>query len=85
MDKKAVYKVGEEVVINGLYVCVPCGYKKKFVIGDTFPQCLDCMRTSKPIADVEYNEAKEQGVEVNEFDEGAFAPNLETWELIKEA
>lgn len=80
-----LYKVGQKVKVAGLYVCVPCGNKKRFQEGDVFPQCLGCMRTSRPVTDTEFQEAEERGEEINEFDEEMAAPNLETWELIKEA
>jgi len=65
-----VYKIGEMVRVAGLYVCVPCGYRKRLNAGDTFPSCLNCMR-------------KQQ--ELDEFDPDAFAENLETWELLEQA
>lgn len=65
-----VYKVGEKVRVSGLYVCVPCGYRKRLSAGDTFPSCTNCLR--------------KQQEEVDEFDPDAFAENLETWELLEQ-
>jgi len=79
-----IYKIGEKVQISGLYVCVPCGYKRKFAAGDVFAECMGCMKTSKPVSDEEIQEAEERGEEIDEFDKEAFASNLETWELLKE-
>jgi len=84
MIEGILYKVGEKVRISGLYVCVPCGYKKKLEVGNTFPPCEGCMRISRPVSDTEIQEAAERGEEIDEFDKEAFAPNLETWELVKE-
>jgi len=84
MIEGIVYKVGEKVQISGLYVCVPCGYKRSFVVGNILPQCISCMRTSKPVSDAEIQEAEERGEEIDEFDKEAFAPSLEIWELLKE-
>jgi len=60
------------------------GYKKRFVRDDIFPECMGCMKSSKPISEIEIQEAKERGEEIDEFDKEAFAPNLETWELLQE-
>lgn len=70
--------------INGLYVCVPCGYKKRYSVGEVFGPCTGCMRVSKPISNTELKEAEERGEEIDEFAEEAVAPDLETWELLKE-
>jgi len=37
------YQVGEQVVENGHYVCVPCGYHKHLKKGYKFPHCINCM------------------------------------------
>ena len=84
MTGAILYKVGQKVKINGLYVCVPCGYKKRYTVGDVFAPCTGCMRVSRPVSDVEFQEAEEMGEEIDEFDEDIAAPNLETWELLVE-
>ncbi|PIQ69207.1 MAG: hypothetical protein COV91_00020 [Candidatus Taylorbacteria bacterium CG11_big_fil_rev_8_21_14_0_20_46_11] len=75
------YKVGEQISISGWYVCVPCGYKQHLNEGDVFPSCINCMRVSRPVSESEFLEAAVLGEEVDEFDEGSVAPNLELWEL----
>lgn len=78
------YQVGERVTINGLYVCIPCGYRQHFLAGDTFPPCLNCMsRVSRPVSDLEFAEAAARGEEIDEFDQGAVVPNMELWELLR--
>lgn len=84
MIEGILYKIGQKVQISGFYVCVPCGYKRKFAAGDVFPECMGCMKTSRPVSDAEIQEAEEKGEEIDEFDEEAFASNLEIWELLKE-
>lgn len=80
------YKIGERVKIKGLYVCVPCGYKKLFKKGDRFTACTNCMRISKPISEQSIARAQENNEEIDEFSESEdeFVPNLETWELLQE-
>lgn len=79
-----LYKIGQRVTISGLYVCVPCGYKRRLRVGDVFPACMGCMRVSREVTIMDIQEAEEKGEEVDEFDKEAFASNLETWELLKE-
>lgn len=38
----ATYKVGQVVEESGYYICVPCGYKRRFVAGERFKSCLKC-------------------------------------------
>lgn len=75
------YRVGERVAVSGWYVCVPCGYREHLKEGDIFPPCINCMRVSRPVSEIELNAATAAGTEVDEFDEGAVAENLELWEL----
>lgn len=75
------YKVGERVAVGGWYVCVPCGYKQHFAEGETFPSCINCMRVSRPVSESEFDAAAAEGGEIDEFDEGTVAGNLELWEL----
>ena len=79
MTEGILYKVGDKVRINGLYVCVPCGYRRRFKVGDTFGECLGCMRTTMPIA----NSIMEEGSGVT-FDGEELAEGLEIWELLRE-
>ncbi len=41
-DDDAVYKVGDIVLEDGFYTCVPCGNKRYLKIGMRFPSCLSC-------------------------------------------
>ena len=84
MIEGILYKVGEKVKIRGVYVCVPCGYKRKFKIGDIFSSCLGCMRVSRWISETEFSAAEERGETIDEFDDEACAPDLEVWELVRE-
>jgi hypothetical protein len=43
-ELNAQFKVGETVQKAGTYVCVPCGYKKEYIVGERFARCLSCMR-----------------------------------------
>lgn len=36
------YKMGSIVPEDGLYICVPCGYKKYLKAGRRFKSCLKC-------------------------------------------
>jgi len=38
-----VYRVGESVEEDGLYVCVPCGQRQYLKVGSRFPSCLKCL------------------------------------------
>lgn len=38
----ATYKVGQIAEESGYYICVPCGYKRRFVAGERFTSCLKC-------------------------------------------
>ncbi|MDO8581961.1 MAG: hypothetical protein Q7S16_03725 [bacterium] len=40
------FDTGTSVHAGGVYVCSPCGYKKKLEPGDTFPECDSCMKKS---------------------------------------
>ena len=42
--KQATFRVGDTVELAGMYVCVPCGYKKFFTKGKIFPRCFACMK-----------------------------------------
>jgi len=38
-----IYKGGTRIRISGVYVCVPCGYRRRFNKGEIFPRCIKCM------------------------------------------
>jgi hypothetical protein len=41
MDKP--FSKGDVVPVAGEYVCVPCGFKKKYEPGEQFGECLSCL------------------------------------------
>ena len=41
------FNIGDRVQKGGMYVCVPCGYKKQFKKGDVFPRCFVCLEGKK--------------------------------------
>jgi len=45
MSENKIYKKGEDVPEKGIYVCVPCGFKKDLDIGDKFSECTSCLAT----------------------------------------
>jgi len=40
-------EVGWRVKQDGMYVCVPCGYRRRFNEGDIFPSCFACLKNKK--------------------------------------
>jgi len=38
------HHVGDLVPEEDTYVCVPCGYKKRLARGDTFAECVSCLK-----------------------------------------
>lgn len=55
---KNAYSIGEEVPEDGIYICVPCGYKLKLNRGDKYPECISCLERHK---DVDMKEISDQG------------------------
>lgn len=45
-DKQTAYSRGQEVSDEGIYVCVPCGYKHHYKKGETFGECISCLANS---------------------------------------
>jgi len=43
MIKNNIYNKGDTVPENGIYVCVPCGYKKELKVGNIFSECTSCL------------------------------------------
>ena len=43
MAENNIYNKGDAVPEHGMYVCVPCGYKKELKSGDTFGECTSCL------------------------------------------
>lgn len=39
---KVLYKIGDLVPEDGMYLCVPCGFVEEFRAGEEFPTCRAC-------------------------------------------
>ena len=67
--------VGKKAQVSGVYVCVPCGYKRSFSAGETFPTCIACL--GKGVTQTnDFGDLEADGEPI--------AADLETWELLKE-
>ena len=42
--KGDTFDVGEKVKVEGEYICVPCGYKRKYNQGEIFQRCFHCLK-----------------------------------------
>jgi len=42
-----IFSVGTIVQKTAMYICVPCGSKKRLIKGGLFPRCLSCMKKEK--------------------------------------
>lgn len=38
------FNIGEEVYVEGMYICVPCGYKRRYNRGEKFIRCFKCLK-----------------------------------------
>ena len=47
ITQKNTFNIGWIVKRSGIYICVPCGYKCDFKIGDILPECFGCMKGKK--------------------------------------
>ncbi len=47
MNDNKTYSKGDRVEVPGEYICVPCGYKKHFNLGDVFGECTSCLAGSE--------------------------------------
>ena len=43
MNSTGPFNKGDKVPEPGEYVCVPCGYHKKYSTDETFTECLSCL------------------------------------------
>lgn len=43
MKKQKTYNKDEKVLEEGEYICVPCGFRKHFKVGDIFSECTSCL------------------------------------------
>ena len=41
---KNTFEIDSMAKQDGMYICVPCGYKKRFRQGDIFPRCFSCLK-----------------------------------------
>lgn len=46
-DEPKTFNKGDQVEADGEYICVPCGFKKKYQKGENFSECLSCMAGAK--------------------------------------
>lgn len=58
MDDAGTYNKGEAVPHTGEYVCAPCGFKRRFATGESFPECTSCL-SGTPEGHEEYAEGLE--------------------------
>jgi len=47
ITQKNIFNIGWMVQKSGIYICVPCGYKRAFKVGDILPECFGCMKGKK--------------------------------------
>lgn len=47
MERQNIFKKGEPVKEAGKYVCVPCGYRHEYKLGDKFQECTSCLANNK--------------------------------------
>lgn len=47
MDKNITYNRDDIVQEDGDYVCVPCGYRRHYVKGEKFSECMSCLAGTK--------------------------------------
>ena len=38
------FDIGDEVKTEGMYICVPCGYQRRYSRGERFIRCFKCLR-----------------------------------------
>lgn len=43
---KGPWNKGDSVPAEGEYVCVPCGYHRRYKTGETFSECMSCLSGS---------------------------------------
>lgn len=43
MNNNTTYSKGERAQEEGEYICVPCGFKKRYTIGEPFGECTSCL------------------------------------------
>lgn len=45
-EENKTFNKGEKVPTAGEYICVPCGYKHTYEIGEIFGECVSCLAGS---------------------------------------
>jgi hypothetical protein len=86
------FHVGDTAPADGEYVCVPCGFKKSLKTGDSFGECVSCLKDEgwhlpdeeqdeeDALADNTDIESTEHHLHDDENEE--VAEGLELWETI---
>lgn len=59
MPADGPFNKGDQVPSEGEYVCVPCGYRKRFQIGEQFTECISCLSGTPDGQHEEYVEGME--------------------------
>lgn len=57
MDKP--FSKGDTVPKEGDWVCVPCGYKHHYKVGEQFGECMSCLSGTKDGKHEDYLEGEE--------------------------
>lgn len=42
-EENKVFTKGDKVAEEGEYICVPCGFKHHYKVGDNFGECTSCL------------------------------------------
>ncbi|MFA6512173.1 MAG: hypothetical protein WCV86_03565 [Patescibacteria group bacterium] len=64
--ESTTYNKGEPVPNTGQYICAPCGFKKEFKKGESFPECTSCLSGSAAGRE-EYIEGLELWEKIRDF------------------
>ena len=46
-QKMTTFNIGDKVEIEGNYVCVPCGYHRRYKKGERFERCFKCLKGTR--------------------------------------
>lgn len=53
MEESKIFQKGQNVLEDGKYVCVPCGYQHEYKAGDKFGECTSCLNKKKELEEDE--------------------------------
>lgn len=67
MGTPSPYNKGDLVPESGVYVCVPCGFKRELHGGEQFPECISCFSGTEE-GDEQYVEGLEMWEKVKDRD-----------------